>query len=245
MKLLIDGDILVYKSAASVEFPVNIYDDIYALYANLAEAMGKVYDELHDLKTATTIHELVIAFSDRNSNFRKVINPEYKANRTTHRKPLVYYQLREAVERNFECVSIPTLEADDVMGLMGTAPDSEYILVSIDKDMRTLPTKLFVDDKHVTIQLAEANRNFLTQTLTGDTTDNYKGCPGIGAVKAQRELAKFGMVDDVEQAWEHVVSLFEKSGLTREDAIREARMARILRHGEYDYGTGEVKLWKI
>ena len=36
----------------------------------------------------------------------------------------------------------------------------------------------------------------------------------------------------------------EKQGLTEEDALLQARVARILRDGEYDYNKEEVVLWK-
>ena len=35
-----------------------------------------------------------------------------------------------------------------------------------------------------------------------------------------------------------------EAGLTEEDALVQARVARILRANEYDFGTGEVKLWE-
>lgn len=243
--LLIDGDILAYKNAASSEFSMNIYEDVYTLYASVGEAMSKVVDEINDLKTASTIDNVVVAFSDRKVNFRKGINPQYKANRSGTRKPLIYYELRDKICATYSSVVYPRLEADDAMGILGSMPKSEYVLVSIDKDMRTIPCSLFVDGTFVDISLAEANRNFLKQTLTGDTTDNYKGCVGIGEVKAAKHLAEFNMVDDFDKAWERVVELFKAAGQTEEDAIREARMARILRHGEYDVKSGEIKLWKM
>ena len=36
---------------------------------------------------------------------------------------------------------------------------------------------------------------------------------------------------------------FEKHGLSEEVAIENARLARILRNGEYNFDTKEVKLW--
>lgn len=243
--LLIDGDILAYKNAAAVETSLNIYDDVYTIYADLGDAMARVIDEVEALKTASTIDRVVVAFSDRKVNFRKGINSQYKANRSGTKKPLIYYDLRDSICAKYDAVIYPSLEADDVMGILGSAPKSEYVLVSIDKDMRTIPCSLFIDNTYVDISLAEANRNFLKQTLTGDTTDNYKGCVGIGEVKAAKHLAEFNMVDDLDRAWDRVVELFKAAGQTEEDAIRESRMARILRHGEYDVATGEIKLWKM
>jgi len=40
-----------------------------------------------------------------------------------------------------------------------------------------------------------------------------------------------------------VVAAYNKKGLSEEVALENARLARILRNGEYDTDTGEVKLW--
>jgi len=74
------------------------------------------------------------------------------------------------------------------------------------------------------------------QTLMGDSTDNYKGCPKVGLKTAEKILAE-------NSTWETVVAAFEKAGLSEEDALENARLARILRDGEYNNETGEVKLW--
>lgn len=245
MKLLIDGDILAYKASAACETPINIYEDTYTYFADVGEALAMCKDEVNHLCTQTMIGEVVIAFSDAQENFRKKLNPTYKANRSGTRKPLIYKPLRKAIEETYETVCYPTLEADDTMGILGSQPLLEYVLVSIDKDMRTIPCKLLIDGAITVISKAEANRNFLIQTLTGDTTDNYKGCVGIGAVKAKAALAKFNMVSDIDEAWETVVALFAKAGQPLDEAILQARMARILRNGEYDLNTGEIELWKM
>jgi DNA polymerase-1 len=40
-----------------------------------------------------------------------------------------------------------------------------------------------------------------------------------------------------------VLDAFESKGLGEEVAIENARLARILRDGEYNFETKEVKLW--
>ena len=62
------------------------------------------------------------------------------------------------------------------------------------------------------------------------------GCPKIGGVTANKLL-------DVDCSWDTVVNTFAKQGLGEAVAIEQARLARILRNGEYDTDTGEVKLW--
>ena len=45
--------------------------------------------------------------------------------------------------------------------------------------------------------------------------------------------------------WKLVKNSYEKMGYTEEDALRNARMARILRAEDYDFKKKEVKLWNF
>ena len=44
--------------------------------------------------------------------------------------------------------------------------------------------------------------------------------------------------------WQSVIDAYKSKGYTEEDALRNARMARILRAEDYDFKNKEVKLWK-
>ena len=54
--------------------------------------------------------------------------------------------------------------------------------------MRTIPSwHCFIgDDQLEFVDEQQADRNFCLQTLTGDQADGYKGCVGVGHVKANR-----------------------------------------------------------
>jgi len=119
---------------------------------------------------------------------------------------------------------------------LGTAnPDT--IIWSEDKDLLTIPAKHWIDGKVVTISEEEAKYNFYYQTLVGDSTDNYKGCPSVGSVTANKLLSQ-------DCSWDSVVDAFKSKGLSEEVALENARLARILHNGEYDTDTAEVKLWQ-
>lgn len=91
--------------------------------------------------------------------------------------------------------------------------------------------------------LEEANRYFFMQVLTGDPTDGYKGCPGIGPKRAEKILEGVNVLDEKE-AWRAVVGAYASKGLTEEEALQQARVARILRHTDYDLEKEEVILWE-
>jgi DNA polymerase-1 len=143
------------------------------------------------------------------------------------------------VEDNWPSHRQATLEADDVMGILGSAPDIDTVIVSDDKDMKTIPGKLFRpnDGDLLDINLLEADRNFYSQTLTGDVTDGFAGCPKVGAVTAAKILGN-------RPDWSLVENQFAKAGMSRDEAITQARMARILRVDDWDAKNEQVKLWE-
>jgi 5'-3' exonuclease len=137
-----------------------------------------------------------------------------------------------------------------VLGIISTNPalfpNTRKIVVSIDKDMLQIPGWLWnpMQDKEpreITKQTADLT--FYTQVLTGDTSDGYKGLPGCGPVKAKRILDGVGAgVTDVD-LWSRVRDAYLAASLTEEDAIKQARLARILRVDDFNFKTQEPILW--
>jgi DNA polymerase-1 len=178
--------------------------------------------------------------------------PTYKHNRTGGRKPITYKPLREYVADTYETFIRPTLEGDDVLGILATSKklvEGEKIVVAIDKDLRSIPGLLYNPNKPtegiVTISQAQADWFHLFQTLTGDVTDGYPGCPRIGPKKAEAILAPFLSDDrmDVQGAWPEIVKAYENAGQMEGHALMNARVARILRASDYDFKNKQVKLW--
>lgn len=241
--LLIDGDIVAYEAASAVEQEIDWGDDLWTLHSKLDEAKPLVENKLRGWQDRFDA-DLVIAFSD-SANFRKDIYPDYKGNRKSKRKPIAYKQLKRWIEEQWTTYQRPGLEGDDVLGILATHPTligGQKIIVSIDKDMKTVPGYCWnpeKDEQPVYISGEDADRHHLYQTLTGDTTDGYPGLPGYGPVKAQKLLDSVPVVD----RWAAVVAAYEKAGLTEADALVQARCARILRHTDYDFKKKEVKHW--
>ena len=64
--------------------------------------------------------------------------------------------------------------------------------------------------------------------MAGDNTDGYSGVPGIGVKKAEKIFEEKGYT------WQAVVELLRKD-MTEEDALINARLARILTTDDYDH----------
>ena len=230
----VDADIWVYRMTSSCEEPINWKNDLWTMHCDLAQVKTLIDDAVVDLRERMEATSVVLCFSGSN-NFRKKLNPEYKFHRATTRKPMCYVPAIDYCKENYSCIIEPTLEADDVIGIHTSKIDDEVqrVVVSEDKDLLTVPGFHWDDDLSMTYYHTEemADYQFLTQTLTGDTTDNYKGCPKIGPKSAEKVLDL--NTNDFSILWEAVKQTYIKAGLTEDDAIMNARMARILRHGEY------------
>jgi DNA polymerase-1 len=140
------------------------------------------------------------------------------------------------------------LEGDDLVGLWATRypGEDERVIVSEDKDLQTVPglhlapRQLHEGIYEVTPR--EAARFHLKQTLSGDQTDGYKGVPNIGEKRAEAIL---GDVDpESPEAWDKVRSAYSAKGLPEEVALMNARVARVLQFNDYNFETGEIKLWE-
>lgn len=244
--LLIDGDEFIFKSCAAVEEEVRWDDQNHALFSNPNKAW-KVLSEMIEriFQRFDTTNCTVCLSPEPRTNFRFEVDPSYKNHRAESRKPLCYKTMRERLQAEFKCVEFPNLEADDVMGILATRPTSSHkIIVSQDKDMKTIPATVWTGKDLLHVTEDEANYWHLFQTLVGDTSDGYKGCPGIGKVKAEKLL--FGGAPPwgtPEEAWAIVKDCFEKAGLTEADALVQARLARILRWSDWDSENKKPILW--
>ena len=232
--LLIDADIIAFKACASAETPVNWGDGHWTLHCFEDEVAIRIDDQINRLVTQAPVQDCILALSDKN-NYRKKIADYYKANRTNTRKPMLLPWARQFMIDNYNTIIYRNLEADDVLGILGTA-NKDTIIWSEDKDLQTIPAKHWIDGKVVEISQEEADYMFYYQTLIGDSTDNYKGCPSVGDKTARKIL-------DEDSSWDAVLNAFKIKNLSETVALENARLARILRDGEYDTTTGEVKLW--
>jgi DNA polymerase I len=243
-KLLIDGDILIYKIATANEVATN-WGDLWTLHCDQKRCEAEVDNAINDLGSNLEADDYVVCLTDKD-NFRKDILPSYKDNRKDKRKPMVLGALREYVMKKHNGVVWKNLEADDVMGIMATEPtDEKRIIVSIDKDMKTIPCKLSQDGMTVDdVPLKLANYWHMIQTLTGDKTDNYDGIEGVGIKTAEKLIQKYTNVSH-KDLWKIVQGIYKDKGYTEAEALQQARVAHICRHGDYNKKTGEVKLWTI
>jgi 5'-3' exonuclease len=234
--LLIDADYIVYKSCAANETEIDWGEDLITVVSNFSEAYGMVKRELNNIATALGCFDDSILFFSDSINFRKSIDPDYKGHRN-RKKPCGYKRVINALKAEYPVVIMPTLEADDALGIYATKEDG-HIICSPDKDMRQIPGQLYnLTDEVVTITAEEGRRWHLIQAMSGDQTDGYSGIPGIGIKRAEALLEANGAT------WQTVVDAFAAKDLDESVALQNARLAKILQVTDYDFTNQKPRLW--
>lgn len=246
---LVDGDVFVFRATLRAERPIEWDENTFTLSANLDEAYLHFENFIDYVRERTGATDVIVALSHEH-NFRKMILPSYKHNRRDKRPPLLREKLKELVQVKYNCFIRPLLEGDDVLGILATSDKivkGEKVVVSVDKDMRTIPCTYYSYDDKTTHTYSEidADYNHLVQTLTGDTADGYTGCPGIGPKRADKLLSKsWGKMGfDRAEAWDTILRIFKNAGYDKDFALTQARVARICRVGDYDFKEKRPILW--
>jgi DNA polymerase-1 len=223
MSLLIDADFIVYKCCAATETEIDFGDDLIVVTSKFSEAYEYVEREL-----STIASDL--------GCFDESIDSDYKGHRN-RKKPCGYKRVINKLKEDYHVVVMPKLEADDAIGIYATK-EQGHIICSPDKDMRQIPGDLYdLSEGVVTITKEEGDRWHLIQTMAGDQTDGYAGVPTIGVKRADAILTEKGAT------WKTVLETFLEKGLTEEDALKNARLAKILQVEDYDFTNQEPRLW--
>ncbi|HKJ03763.1 MAG TPA: hypothetical protein VJ997_14950 [Longimicrobiales bacterium] len=244
--VLIDGDIVAYTAASSVQYSMDWGDGTYTSVGNADEAHMLVGARIDEICNSFGGAQPIVALSCDGDYFRHGLFAHYKGHRVAM-KPVVLKALRELMELNFQCVKLPRLEADDVLGILATGGTlRDPIVYSEDKDLDQIPG-LRAKTCGVTYRVTEheAEVNHLILAFAGDPTDGFSGCPRVGPKTARKILAPY--IDeqrDAAWAWDQIVKRYKKAGLSEEFAVNTARVARVVRAGEYDAETTAVTLWE-
>jgi 5'-3' exonuclease len=252
---LIDADIIIYEWASicekTIPWPFVNEDEepdiLYTRHAHLDEAWAQTLSSFERLTARVKADSFIAVVTKSSENWRHAVYPAYKSNRKAGIKPMLVDVLRGLIAEQPWGRMMPPLEGDDVLGILQTKPGAgDTIIISTDKDMQTIPGKHYNPGKDVIFNVTQgmANSYHLRQALTGDVTDGYPGCTGIGA-KTVLGLVPESVEDaEVLPLWNDViVPTFVKKGFTEEFALSQARVARICRACDFDPKKKEVILW--
>lgn len=153
-----------------------------------------------------------VIFDYSSKTFRKELYPDYKANRTAPPEDLIpqFGLIRQATHAfNLPCIEKEGFEADDIIATYAREAEkvgASVTIISSDKDLMQLVTNQVsmydgMKDKQISIpEVIEKwgvppEKMIDLQSLTGDSTDNVPGIPGIGPKTAAQLLEEFGDLD--------------------------------------------------
>ena len=236
MKLLIDADFIVYKACAAAETEIDFGKDVILVTSRFSDAYGAVKKEISKLIKHFQWDDVsIILFFSDSINFRKKILESYKGHRN-RKKPCGYKRVINKLSEEYEVIIMPTLEADDSMGIYATKHPGN-IICSPDKDMRQIPGKLFNMEESTLITEEDGAKWHLIQALAGDQTDGYSGVSGIGIKRAEALFKEKGY------SWQTVKDAFIEKDSDEETALINARLAKILTKDDYDFKNNKPIPW--
>ena len=235
---ILDGDMVAHRAAY-------ITDDI--------EEVPMVIRQIIRAWTPPGVSHVFVARSaDRADNYRREVWADYKGHRDKikmeeDQAARLSYAQEMIAEDDFHCKYVPTLEADDLMGI--AASSGKAIAVTLDKDLLSCPgwhyrpeyshkgkggVKVTKPAELIFQTPWKADLMFHMQWLMGDMTDNYPGIKNMGPKKSEKLLLAHHPRD-----WDLVCQLaYDRAGYDYDYCLAMARVARILRVGEWSEEDG-------
>jgi hypothetical protein len=181
-------------------------------------------------------------------NFRDIVYSEYKLQRRAPAHDLGKFvpSIRELAVFEGYAIAANGREADDLLCIWAEEArkaGQDYVICSIDKDLKCIPGKHYLMHKKTMIEVSEyeALKFQYQQLLTGDATDNIPGIPGVGPVKAANFLSDCLSEDEMQVV---VVELYKAvfQDEWREYLLSNGKMLYLQRHYN-DYFT--LENWPI
>ena len=200
-KVLIDGDIVAYRSAFATQdlLPKDAEEKAEIL-------LDYILEETLEFPTPDQ-YEVYLTGS---GNFRHQVakSYEYKGNRKSAEKPIHLYHIRQYMVDKFDAIVSEGEEADDLIAIEATKLGPDTVVASIDKDMLQIPCHHFNFGKNEwkTVDDWSGLQFFYNQILTGDRADNIIGLYRVGPVKATKMLSEAKTEKDL---WEACVKAYD------------------------------------
>lgn len=222
----VDGDILLYEIAWATQHNIyHIYvDGIRAWIGSDKREINRIFKGIdysferyvyaqplmsaintyetrlkhYAKKFGTNKIEVVLTGATNYRNEVAVSRP-YKGTRVAD-KPINYADLKLYMIDQGAIVT-DNEEADDYLSYM-TCDNYNVVAVTTDKDAYNTPSYIYNPKKDELTYVTEedANKNFWTQVITGDSVDNIPGLPGCGKVWAEENLEGLTTYEELEKA---------------------------------------------
>jgi DNA polymerase-1 len=223
---LIDADSLIYFEMGK---------------PTLEEALEGIDSRINQMLIETgATHYAGFLTSGRCFRYTTAKTRPYKGNRKHGSKPIIFPAIKEYLRQQWNCISIPELEADDLVSIFHTDPFGKTVICSPDKDVLYQNRGIHYNyGKAETVVVDEVQANWFLwkQVLMGDSTDGIPGLPKVGPKTAEtwledidrdkmptfvlnKYIEKFGISEGIHKFVETFKLVYILK--TKEDAHREA-----------------------
>ena len=239
---LVDGSSYIFRAYHALPPLTRKKDGLpVGALAGFCNMLWKLLCDARDTAVGVVPTHFAVIFDYSSETFRKKIYPEYKANRPTPPDDLIpqFSLIRQATRAfNLPCIEKEGYEADDIIATYAseaTRSGAKTTIISSDKDLMQLVNQqvgMYDSMKDRPIGIEEVvekwgvppEKMIDLQSLTGDSTDNVPGVPGIGPKTAAQLLDEFG---DLDTLLAHAGDI--KQQKRRENIIEFADQARLAR----------------
>jgi 5'-3' exonuclease len=138
----------LFQAAQACEVETDWGDDKWTLHSDAGDIRKVFRSKIDQFMDELKGNRPILCFSDPSRrSFRHDLTETYKQGRKGTRKPLAYAATRDQLSEEYKTIIKPRLEADDVMGIVSTRAPGKFIIVSGDKDMLSIPGKVYRGDK--------------------------------------------------------------------------------------------------
>ncbi len=237
---LVDGSAYIFRAYHALPPLTRKSDGLpVGAVAGFCNMLWKLLRDARDTSVGVVPTHFAVIFDYSSKTFRNEIYPEYKANRSEPPQDLrpQFGLIREATRAfNLPCLETEGYEADDLIATyarMAREAGGDVTIISSDKDLMQLigPQVQMYDsmrDRQVGVDEVVEKFGVMPekmidlQALSGDSTDNVPGVPGIGPKTAAQLLEEYG---DLETLLDRAAEI--KQNKRRENLIDHAEMARL------------------
>jgi DNA polymerase I len=197
---------------------------------------------------------LIMLFDYKGPTFRHKIYEKYKANRMAMPEDLIVQipYIKEVTQGlNLPSLELEGYEADDLIGTLATKAEKagfSVIVVTGDKDFMQLVTENIqiwdpMKDKAITIDIIrksfglEPSQMIDVMGLSGDTSDNIPGVPGIGTKTAVSLIQTYGNLDHLYENVDNLTRKKQKENLIKfkDQAYLSRRLVKIDRQAPVEF----------
>lgn len=239
---LVDGSGFIFRAFHAIP-PLNRKSDGLPVNAvsGFCNMLWKLLKDARNTDVGVTPTHFAVIFDYSSKTFRNELYDLYKANRTAPPEDLVpqFGLIREATRAfNLPCIETEGFEADDIIATyarQAEAIGADVTIISSDKDLMQLVTANVhmydaMKDKQIGVpdvveKWGVAPEKMIDlQAMTGDSTDNVPGIPGIGPKTAAQLLEEYGDLDTLLARAGEI-----KQQKRRENIIANADLARLSR----------------